>query len=242
MAGTIVGLSGPPLVIAHRALPRHAPENSLEGIRTALRLRCDLAEIDVRATRDGVPVVIHDLLPWQTVRRPWPVRWCRAASVARWRLANGEPLPTLADALAAAGQDMGLVIEVKEVAAVTAVLACIEAAAVGSARLWSPLPRAVRACAQAAPSIEVSLLQGDRRLGDVRNFLAEAVGLGARGVCLSHDLVIPDVAREATGLGLALYCGFPDLVTQRAALEEDLGLTGFTTDWPEEALAQLGRS
>lgn len=232
---------GRPLVIAHRALPRHAPENSLEGIRTAAGLGCDLVEIDVRRTRDGVPVVFHDLIPWRLARRPWPVRWARSSAVRRWRLANGEPVPTLAAALAAAGPTMGMVVEVKEVGAVAPVLAAVAPLPSDRLRLWSPLPAAVRSCAAGAPAVEVSLLQGDRRLDDVGSFLDEAVALGATGACLDHRLVRPGVAEEAAGHGLALYCGYPDLATQRAALDDDLGLAGFTTDFPEEALTQLGR-
>ena len=42
-----------PLVIAHRACPHYAAENSLDGIARAARLGADAVEIDVRLTRDG---------------------------------------------------------------------------------------------------------------------------------------------------------------------------------------------
>lgn len=48
-----------PIVIAHRG-DADAPENSLRAIRDAGFHHADYAEIDVRLTSDGVPVVFHD--------------------------------------------------------------------------------------------------------------------------------------------------------------------------------------
>lgn len=47
-------------VIGHRGNAAHAPENTLESFRQAVELGVDAIELDVRVTRDGVPVVIHD--------------------------------------------------------------------------------------------------------------------------------------------------------------------------------------
>lgn len=48
------------LRIAHRGASAYAAENSLEAIRAAAELGADMVEIDIRATADDVPVVIHD--------------------------------------------------------------------------------------------------------------------------------------------------------------------------------------
>jgi glycerophosphoryl diester phosphodiesterase len=49
------------LRLAHRGDWRHAPENTLPALLAALAVPgCDGLEFDVRAARDGVPVVIHD--------------------------------------------------------------------------------------------------------------------------------------------------------------------------------------
>ena len=47
-------------VIGHRGNAAHAPENTLESFRQAAALGVDAIELDVRVTRDGVPVVLHD--------------------------------------------------------------------------------------------------------------------------------------------------------------------------------------
>jgi glycerophosphoryl diester phosphodiesterase len=49
------------LRLAHRGDARVAPENSLAAMTAALALpRCDGLEFDVRVSRDGVPVLLHD--------------------------------------------------------------------------------------------------------------------------------------------------------------------------------------
>ncbi len=48
------------MVVAHRGASRHAPENTLAAFRKAIELGADLIEFDVRQTRDGHLVVMHD--------------------------------------------------------------------------------------------------------------------------------------------------------------------------------------
>jgi len=49
------------LRLAHRGDWRAAPENTLEAMRAALAIpACDGLEFDVRASSDGVPVLLHD--------------------------------------------------------------------------------------------------------------------------------------------------------------------------------------
>jgi len=48
------------LVIGHRAAAARAPENTLAGIRAAALCKADYVELDVRLSRDGEPVLMHD--------------------------------------------------------------------------------------------------------------------------------------------------------------------------------------
>ncbi|WP_372639440.1 glycerophosphodiester phosphodiesterase family protein [Ancylomarina sp.] len=48
------------MVVAHRGDWTNAPENSLQAIKNAIEIGVDILEIDVRLTKDKVPVVIHD--------------------------------------------------------------------------------------------------------------------------------------------------------------------------------------
>ena len=49
-----------PLIIGHRGASALAPENTLAAFARALRDGADGIELDVRLSRDGVPVVIHN--------------------------------------------------------------------------------------------------------------------------------------------------------------------------------------
>ena len=49
-----------PLVIAHRGASWDEPANTLAAFRRAIEFGADYVELDVHATRDGRPVVVHD--------------------------------------------------------------------------------------------------------------------------------------------------------------------------------------
>ena len=53
-------LKHPIAVIAHRAGRGIMPENTLTAIRNAIRLGVDYVELDIRATKDGHLVIMHD--------------------------------------------------------------------------------------------------------------------------------------------------------------------------------------
>ena len=47
-------------VIAHRGAAAEAPENTLAAIEAAVKMGCDVVEVDVRLSRDGRAVLMHD--------------------------------------------------------------------------------------------------------------------------------------------------------------------------------------
>lgn len=97
------------LRIAHRGDWRGAPENSLAALIDALALpACDGLEFDVRAARDGTPVLLHDrsLLRVQGVDAA--VDELSVAELA----AHG--VPTLGEVLAAVGPAPFLDVELKD--------------------------------------------------------------------------------------------------------------------------------
>ena len=50
----------PPKIIGHRGAASYAPENTLEGIQTAADMGIEWVELDVKLTRDNVPILFHD--------------------------------------------------------------------------------------------------------------------------------------------------------------------------------------
>lgn len=49
-----------PWVVGHRGAMGHAPENTMTSFEKAVSLGADMLEFDVRLTKDGHPVVVHD--------------------------------------------------------------------------------------------------------------------------------------------------------------------------------------
>jgi glycerophosphoryl diester phosphodiesterase len=72
-------LPRPVLNIAHRGGASLAPENTLAAARRAWELGADLWEFDVRITKDGVPILMHDATLRRTTdvyrRSPWRAPW-----------------------------------------------------------------------------------------------------------------------------------------------------------------------
>ncbi|MCZ4122555.1 glycerophosphodiester phosphodiesterase [Streptomyces sp. H39-S7] len=86
------------LAVAHRGDPYRHRENTLPSLRSALRAGADAVEIDVRLTRDGVPVLLHD----PTLKRLWGHRVPVAELTAeRLRRLTADGVPTLHEALTA---------------------------------------------------------------------------------------------------------------------------------------------
>jgi glycerophosphoryl diester phosphodiesterase len=102
-----------PLVIAHRGDSSNALENSLESIRRALSLSVDMIEIDIRRSRDNGLYVIHDKLTGRTAGKNIDIERATSDKIAKVRLRNGEPVPTLADVLGLVAGNCGLNLEIK---------------------------------------------------------------------------------------------------------------------------------
>lgn len=120
------------LVIAHRGNRVGAPENTVVALREAVDLGVDGLEFDVRITRDGVPVLMHDpMLERTTTGRgrlaEVDVGELRALSVRGpgGSAAASVPVPTLEEVLDQF-RKTPLVLDVKELGAVDATLRLIQ--------------------------------------------------------------------------------------------------------------------
>lgn len=96
------------LVIAHRGASGSELENSLAAFRAAAPQGADGVELDIHATADGELIVHHD----ETVNGVHIAR-SSARAITALRLANGETIPTLAQALAAIAPALQVFVEVK---------------------------------------------------------------------------------------------------------------------------------
>ncbi|HYZ34031.1 MAG TPA: glycerophosphodiester phosphodiesterase family protein, partial [Crenalkalicoccus sp.] len=103
-------------IAAHRGGAILWPENSLLAFRNALALPVEQLELDVHASAEGEPVVIHDATLDRTTEGTGPVvaHGLAALRATRLRGTAGEGVPTLAEAaalVAAAGRILRLEIK-----------------------------------------------------------------------------------------------------------------------------------
>ncbi|MFF8803517.1 glycerophosphodiester phosphodiesterase [Streptomyces omiyaensis] len=87
-------------VVGHRGDPYRARENTLPSIGSAFERGADAVEVDVRLTKDGVPVLLHD----DTLKRLWRHdRPLSSLTHEQLRELTYGGVPTLREALLAAG-------------------------------------------------------------------------------------------------------------------------------------------
>lgn len=125
----MLGMAGM-VTCAHRGASARAPENTLAAFAAAADLGADTVELDVRRTRDGHLVALHDATLGRTtdVARVYPERAgdpvhtfslaeLRRLDAGAWFGAAyaGERVPTLTEAMdVLAARGLGLLLEVKE--------------------------------------------------------------------------------------------------------------------------------
>lgn len=99
----------PPIGFAHRGARAHARENTIEAFELALRLGATGLESDVWITADGVPVLDHDGIVRNGLRRR------RIADLDRSQLPDH--VPALAELFASLGTEFELSLDLKDPAA-----------------------------------------------------------------------------------------------------------------------------
>jgi glycerophosphoryl diester phosphodiesterase len=112
-----------PVKIAHhRGTNRYAPENTIPAIRTAVRLGADYIEIDIRTTKDGRFVLVHDGSLNRTTDGTGPVVNATADAIAKLSAGAwfGKPfaetrVPTLDEGLAALGSTSAGYLDAKSI-------------------------------------------------------------------------------------------------------------------------------
>jgi glycerophosphoryl diester phosphodiesterase len=114
-----------PMIIAHRGCwETGAPENSLNALKVCMALRVDMMEADVRATEDGVLVLLHDETLERTTTSSGKLDSVRYAQLESTRLREGsggpaaqatqEVIPKLSEVLKLAIGHVYLLLHVKE--------------------------------------------------------------------------------------------------------------------------------
>uniref|UniRef100_A0AAU2JXY1 Glycerophosphodiester phosphodiesterase n=1 Tax=Streptomyces sp. NBC_00049 TaxID=2903617 RepID=A0AAU2JXY1_9ACTN len=141
--------------VGHRGDPYRVRENTLSSIRSAFARGADAVEIDVRLTRDGVPVLLHD----ETLLRLWghDVRLDDVTVPQLKELTQGG-VPTLRDALMAAGAGrLMLDLPGATTASVRKVVGLVRECGAGERTYYCAGPNTMLAVRAADPAAEIAL-------------------------------------------------------------------------------------
>jgi glycerophosphoryl diester phosphodiesterase len=114
----------PVMISCHRGANRYAPENTLPAIREAARLGADFAEIDIRTTKDGQTILMHDGTVNRTTEGKGAVRdlafeEATTLSAGAWfggKRFRETRVPSFEDGLMALGDKMGVYLDAKDIA------------------------------------------------------------------------------------------------------------------------------
>lgn len=93
------------MVVAHRGDWRNAPENSIPSIQNCIDMGVDMVEIDVRLTKDSIPILLHDKTLDRTTTGYGPVNNFTLGEIKQLFLKDKdgnttkEQIPTLKEAM-----------------------------------------------------------------------------------------------------------------------------------------------
>ncbi|TAJ42645.1 MAG: glycerophosphoryl diester phosphodiesterase [Reyranella sp.] len=225
-----------PKVIGHRGAAAYAPENTLASFREARRRGATWVEIDVKLTRDGIPIVMHD----PSLKRTMGIDRLVAEML---RVDLPKDVPTFEEAIACFAElGLGCNVEIKpcegrEVE--TARVAVETLRRCWPASLPPPLLSSFKAASlvaarEAAPEFARAILLGRIE----KNWRARAEEVGAVGVNTNGaKLTAPQaVDIRKAGYALSVYT-IDDGAVAKALI--GMGVDCIITDAPDVILAAL---
>jgi len=222
------------LIVAHRGASAYETENSLAAFRLAQAMGADGIELDIHVTADGVPIVHHD----PTIGGMGIWRMSFAEVRERHPLANGEPVPTLAEALAAIDAGIPVYVEVKALAArddrhLLAVLR--EGANPDRCQVHSFDHRIVQRLRIAEPALVAGVLSASYPIHPV----AAMRDVGASSLWQQESLVDADLVAAVHAAGASLFAWTVDDPVRMRTLSA-LGVDAVCTNRPDLARESIG--
>ena len=238
-----------PLILAHRGASAYAPENTFAAFDLAREMGAPAVETDVRATRDGALVLLHDSTVDRTTNGRGPVveltlAEVRSLDAGGWfepRFA-GQSIPTLAEFLVRYGATYPACIEVKALGIERQVLDEVAAAHPAFEPTYTAFEfETVENLCRLAPNATVGFLSHTFDLPTIERTRAA----GARQICPKAADLTPELIDAARAVGLAVRAwGVGDDALLDKAIT--LGVDGLTTNWPDRGLrlvaARYGQS
>jgi glycerophosphoryl diester phosphodiesterase len=222
-------------IIAHRGASHDKPENTLAAIAEAWVQHADAVEVDVRQSRDGQAVLIHDADTARCGGRDQPVVEQTVDELQQLDLGDGQTIPMLVEAWRDAAHDRDWVLDIKCDASIIAVLRqAITQTGFPHERIIaiSGDDAVLTGVRKAIPGCRTLVLSVLRASGDVDTLIDQAKRVGADGVDLAaNEHLDQTTARRIIDAGLPLGVW----TVNDAALTRhmrSIGATMITTDRP----------
>jgi len=239
-------LRHPIAVIAHRAGRALSPENTLGAIRKAISLGVDYVELDIRATKDGQLVIMHDGSVDRTTNGHGAVKDLTLAEIRALDAGSkfdpkyaGEKVPTFEEVLKLCKGKVCIYVDHKQ-APTEQVLALIRKFGMEKRVVVYNGPRDLLEWKKIAPSIPVmpSLPDEYRRPGGIAEFekLLPAEVLDGNLVEWTKELV-----DQCHALGVKVYVDNlgPNDNPDGFRKAIDMGVDGIQTDHPDMLVESL---
>jgi glycerophosphoryl diester phosphodiesterase len=217
------------LRIGHRGAAGHAPENTIAAIRAGISLSVDFVELDVQRTRDGRLVVMHDRLVDRTTNGTGLISEMTWDELQLLDAGNEERVPSLEAALAAAGDRVGVILEVKALGIGADLYGAVQALAFsGSVIYASFLHTEILAIRRIdAQARTMALTEYVPQSGAAFAFESDAMLVGLAFDAATAEFIS---ALHEAGLEVLLYTiNEPRLIAHAI----DLGADGIISDYPE---------
>lgn len=100
--------------LAHRGHPRKYPENTMSAYRAAYELGFSHLELDVQLSKDGVPILMHDITVDRTTNGSGFVKDFTFAELRELTVGENERIPTLQEALEFSKDKINVSVEMKQ--------------------------------------------------------------------------------------------------------------------------------
>ncbi len=215
------------LIYGHRGSSGTMPENTLPAFAQAIADGADGVEFDVRATADGVPIVIHDRQIDRGTRPDENVDAMTLEDLRQAAPADAPAVPTFEAVLDRIAGRLRLDIELKQAGIEQSVLDRLKrypnAEWVISSFDWDSL-RAVRAMDANAPLWPLAMAADDALFAIARELESASIALYA-------GALTQEVVDRCTAAGLEIMVWtVNDLLEARQA--QELGVAALCTDYP----------
>jgi len=213
-------------IVGHRGARAIYPENTITALKEGIKC-ANFVEIDIRLTKDGIPVVMHDATLDRTTNGSGPVSAKTLGEIQQFDAGDGLPVPTLQDVCELCLPSCGIVTELKESDSEEVVCNILREYNPDSLWIVSFLPESIREVKRLLPRVKAGLICST----DCTDPFSQVFDACADAILPRTDEFTPEMAAEAHRLGLSVIVwtlNTPEAY-QKAA---ECGADGWVTDDP----------